>query len=127
MKKLIILFFIILFLSSVFFGCEIEITSSVEKPVPGQTVELTIRVLYEHRRCLINPEDTLFKAKNLQIIKQEEWKKIGSLAIEKKITVKILKANASLEVERTCSKKDLSSGIINFVPTANSASASKKQ
>ncbi|MCK5145521.1 hypothetical protein KAR48_02135 [bacterium] len=112
MKKFLIpgiVLMLVFVFSNPLMACHYKFESKVKQTTVGEIIEVKVQVIYEHRRCVIELDDTRFNLKNFELIKQSSWskEKRGTYSI-----VLILKStkigDAKLEVIRECSKKGIS-------------------
>ena len=113
MKKRILIGMVlaITLLSSRIWACYYAFESEVESVNAGDSFDVKVTVIYEHRNCVIELEDTQFKFTGLELVEQGKWiqEKRGTYSII--LTMKALAAGDSkLEVIRECSKKGISAG-----------------
>ncbi len=113
MKKRILIGMVlaIMLFSSQIWACYYAFESEVESVNAGDSFDVKVNVIYEHRNCVIELEDTQFKFTGLELVKQGEWvqEKRGTYSVV--LTMKALEAGDSkLEVIRECSKKGISAG-----------------
>ena len=113
MKKILIfasIFKMITIFSNSLKACHYSFDSKTDQTKIGDVFEVKVTVIYEHRRCVIELEDTQFKTENMEIISKSDWnmEKRGTYSIL--LTLKSNKSGtAKLEVVRECSKKGISS------------------
>lgn len=76
MKKLLILAILIteiVFSSTELRACHYSFNSKVDQVKIGEVFDVKVTVIYEHRRCVIELDDTQFNLTGLEWIGQGEW------------------------------------------------------
>ena len=87
-------------------ACQFRLTAEKQTIQVRDTVKVTVKVIHEHRRCLIPIEDTEFELKNFQIVKESKWDEVRRGQYEKTFLLTATEAgNADLEIIRECSRK----------------------
>ena len=112
MKTLKVLVLIIAFslLAGSAWACYYDFEASSEKTQAGDTVDVKVSVIYEHRRCIIELTDTQFNLTNMELLGESEWNEDRRGTYSKILTLKpVSEGKAVLEVVRECSKKGVSS------------------
>ena len=100
---------VVISLSSPLWACHYTFDSKIHQVNIGKVVEVKVTVIYEHRRCVIELEDTRFNLNNFELVKQNKWtqEKRGTYSTVLKLKA-IKSGTAKLEVVRECSKKGIS-------------------
>ena len=113
MKKLLIYIILmsgIVFSSNKLHACHYSFDSKVDQVKIGEVFQVKVTVIYEHRRCVIELEDTKFNLTGLELIGQDEWEMEKRGSYSKMLTLRSIETGkATLEVVRECSKKGISS------------------
>lgn len=91
-------------------ACHYTFDSKVKQVEIGEVFDVKVTVIYEHRRCVIDLDDTQFFLKGLDWVEQGEWVTEDRATYSKVLTLRPVKeGKAILEVVRECSKKGISS------------------
>ena len=112
MKRYTRMFFL-LFMLIIFAGsakaCHYKFDSKATQVKKGETVQVKVTIIYEHRRCVIELDDTQFKFHGLKLVNQSDWVKEKRGTYSKTLMLKAVEpGQAKLEVIRECSKKGIS-------------------
>lgn len=95
-------------------ACIIEITAENNQSKIGDLVPVTVALKYEHRRCVIELQDTQFKPSGIEIVEKSDWQTLGACSFLLKMKVRIKEVKASLAVSRECGKKGISEETFKF-------------
>ncbi len=117
MKKLMMMMMIGWMLISAEKSAACEITfmpETVEKAVVGETLTVEAILRYEHRKCVIEKDDTnLEMSDNIRIVSDTGWEKVKRSLYHNFFDIQMLKeGEAWFRIFRECSKKDISEGIL---------------
>jgi len=100
---------VVISLSSPLWACCYTLDSKIHQAQIGEVIEVKVTVIYEHRRCVIELEDTHFNLNNFELVKQNKWTQEKRGTYSTVLTLKAIKSGAAkLEVVRECSKKGIS-------------------
>ncbi len=102
--RLLPVLFVVLLISQVY-ACEFKFEFQTDQVKVGETVDVKVTVIYEHRRCLIQLDDTEFAFKHFALEKKSEWTEIRRGQYSIVLTLKATESGeGSLEVIRECSR-----------------------
>jgi len=112
MKRIIrifFLFFMLIIFAQSAKACHYKFDSKSTQVKKGEIVQVKVTIIYEHRRCVIELDDTQFKFHGLKLIDASEWVKEKRGTYSKILKLKAVEpGQAKLEVIRECSKKGIS-------------------
>jgi|GEM_PF-1248160 len=101
---------VVISLSTPIWACHYTFDSQIDQAKAGEVVEVKVTVIYEHRRCIIELEDTRFNLNNLELVEKNNWIKEKRGTYSTLLRLRAIKSgSAKLEVVRECSKKGISS------------------
>jgi len=96
-------------------ACEVTFTpETVEKAVVGETLTVEAILKYEHRKCVIEKDDTnLEMSENVRIVNDTGWEKVKRRLYHNFFDIQVMEeGEAWFRIFRECSKKDISEGIL---------------
>lgn len=113
MKKLILLFFIIILTTFQLFACEIRVIVNKESPKKesfksNDIAIIDVEVQFIHRVCPLSINKTIINYENVKLISATDWKEVKPGFYSQQLKVKILKISdrkevqTKISVERNC-------------------------
>lgn len=96
---------LVFLLASQVHACDFKFESQTDQVKVGETIDVKVTVIYEHRRCLIQLDDTEFTFKHFELEKKSDWTEIRRGQYSIVLTLKATESGeGSLEVIRECSR-----------------------
>ena len=94
-------------------ACEVTFRPEKVTGRPGDIVEITTVVWWEHRRCLLGKDEVDIDIDGGKLLSQSGWNKVGRGVYENKLKIKLLKkGETTIDVHRRCRKKGVSRGVM---------------